>query len=35
MKPQKWEKLSMNEYTEKDVNPTAVIADRLKRGSES
>jgi hypothetical protein len=35
MKPRKWEKLPMNEYTEKDVTPAAVIADRLKIGSES
>jgi hypothetical protein len=35
MKPRKWEKLPTNEYTEKDVTPAAVIADRLKIESES
>jgi hypothetical protein len=34
-KPQKWEKLPTDEYTEKDVSPAAMIADRLKIGSES
>ena len=34
-KPWKWEKLSTNEYTGKDVTPAAVIAVRLKIGSES
>jgi hypothetical protein len=34
-KPQKWEKLSTDEYTEKDVSPTTMIAGRLKIGSES
>jgi hypothetical protein len=34
-KPQKREKLSTNEYTEKDVTPATVIADRLKIRSES
>jgi hypothetical protein len=29
-KPQKWEKLLMNGYTEKDATPVAVIADKLK-----
>jgi hypothetical protein len=35
MMPQKWEKLPTNEYIEKDITPTVVIADRLKIGSES
>jgi hypothetical protein len=35
MKPRKWEKLPTNEYTEKNVTPAAVVADRLKIGSES
>jgi hypothetical protein len=35
MKPQKWEKLPMKEYTEKDITPAALIADRLRIGSES
>jgi hypothetical protein len=34
-KPRKWEKLPMNEYTEKDITPTAVIADSLRIGSKS
>jgi hypothetical protein len=34
-KPRKWEKLPTNEYTEKDVTPAVVIADRLRIGSES
>jgi hypothetical protein len=34
-KPQKWEKLLTNEYTEKDVTPAALITDRLRIGSES
>jgi hypothetical protein len=29
-KLRKWEKLLMNEYTEKDATPTVAIADRLK-----
>jgi hypothetical protein len=35
MKPRKWEKLPMNEYTEKGITPAAVIAYRLKIESES
>jgi hypothetical protein len=34
-KPRKREKLPTNEYTEKDVTLTAVIADRLRIESES
>ena len=34
-KPPKWGKLLTNEYTEKDVTPAAVIADRLRIESES
>jgi hypothetical protein len=34
-KLRRWEKLPTNEYTGKGVTPTAVIADRLKIGSES
>ena len=34
-KPQRWEKLLTNEYTEKDVTPAALITDRLRIGSES
>jgi hypothetical protein len=34
-KPRRWEKLLTNECTEKGVTPAAVIADRLKIGSES
>ena len=29
-KLRKWEKLLMNEYTEKDATPAAAIVDRLK-----
>jgi hypothetical protein len=35
MKLRKWEKLLTNEYTEKDITPTTVIADRFKIGNES
>jgi hypothetical protein len=34
-KPRKWGKLPTNEYNEKDITPAAVIADRLRIGSES
>jgi hypothetical protein len=34
-KPRKWGQLPTNEYTKKDVTPTAAIADRLRIGSES
>jgi hypothetical protein len=34
-KPQRWEKLLTNEYTEKGVALAAVIADKLKTGSVS
>jgi hypothetical protein len=33
MKPQKWEKLLMNEHTEKDAALAATIIDRLKNES--
>jgi hypothetical protein len=32
-KPQKWEKLLMNRYTEKDATLVAVIAKKLKNKS--
>ena len=32
-KLQKWEKLLMNEYSEKDATPAATIAYRLKNGN--
>jgi hypothetical protein len=35
MKLRKWEKLPTNEYSEKDITPAAVIADRFKIGNES
>jgi hypothetical protein len=35
MKPQKWGKLSTNEYTWKGITLTDVIADKLKIESES
>ena len=33
MKPRKWERLLVNEYTKKDATPAAMIADRLKNES--
>jgi hypothetical protein len=32
---QKWGKLLMNEYTEKDVTPATAVTDRLKSENEN